>query len=235
MRLKLTLVALWIAASVVSLGSESRADLPVFDPINYAQNVLTQANTLRTTINQATQIAYQLRQLELELASLRTVPRGVWGQIRSDLARLQQVVQRGQAIGYADQTLSADFSALYPGFANAADYTLAYRRWTKNALSGIQISLEDAGMQDHQLATEDDVLASLQAMSDGANGHMQALQVGNMIAVQQVQQLQKLRQLQMVQIQAEVGFLATQQQIQSSQYAALKTWIDSVNAPAHKF
>jgi conjugal transfer/entry exclusion protein len=56
-----------------------------------------------------------------------------------------------------------------------------------------------------------------------------------MIAMQQVEQLQKLRQLQMSQIQAEAGFLASQQQTQSSQYAALKAWIDSTNDPAHKF
>jgi P-type conjugative transfer protein TrbJ len=72
-------------------------------------------------------------------------------------------------------------------------------------------------------------------MSDGTTGHMQALQVANMISMQQVHQLQKLRQLQMAQIQAQAGYFATQQQIQSSQYAALKAWIDSANNPAHKF
>ena len=229
-------VAISVAAAVgLSIRTETRADLPVFDPMNYAKSVLIEANTLKATINQATQIAYQLQQIQLQASSLRAVPKGLWGQIRTDLAQLQRVVQRGQGIGYTDQNLSNDFRDLYPGYASATDYALAYRRWTQNTLGNLQTSLEDAGAQSEQLQSEDDVLASLALMSDGAAGHMQALQVANMIAVQQVQQLQKLRQLQMGQIQAQVGYLATQQQIQSSQYAALKAWIDSANAPAHKF
>jgi len=82
-------------------------------------------------------------------------------------------------------------------------------------------------MQNTQLATEDGVLANLQALSDGSAGHMQALQVGNMIAVQQVQQLQKLRELQMAQLQGEFGYMATQQQNDLAKYAALKAWLDS--------
>jgi P-type conjugative transfer protein TrbJ len=217
------------------VGTESRATLPVFDPINYVQNVLNQANTLKATLNQATQIEYQLQQIQMQVQGLRTIPRGEWGKIQSDLARLRQVVQRGQGISYADQNLATDFTSMYPGFANPTDYNQAYREWTTNALGSIQTSLEDAGLQSEQLQSEDGVLQGLQSMSDGTTGHMQALQVANMISMQQVHQLQKLRQLQMAQIQAQAGYFATQQQIQSSQYAALKAWIDSANNPAHKF
>src|SRR5579864_3164416 len=127
MKYQRTLTALCVAAAVIlSAHVESRADLPVFDPANYAKNVLIQANTLKATINQATQIAYQLQQLQMQIESLRTIPKGVWGQIQTDLAQLQRVVERGQGIGYADQNLSADFSTLYPGFASATDYASGY-------------------------------------------------------------------------------------------------------------
>jgi P-type conjugative transfer protein TrbJ len=233
---KSTLVALIIMIGLtMSDGKGAYAALPVFDPINYVQNVLNQANTLKTTINQATQIEYQLQQIQMQVEAMRNIPRGEWGKIQSDLARLRQVVQRGQGISYADQNLATDFTSMYPGFASPTDYYQAYRRWTTNALGSIQTSLEDAGLQSEQLQSEDGVLQGLQSMSDGTTGHMQALQVGNMIAMQQVEQLQKLRQLQMAQIQAQAGFFATQQQVQSSQYAALKAWIDSANNPAHKF
>lgn len=219
----------------LAVCAQSQAVVPVFDPINYAQNVLTRANTLKTTLNQATQIANQLQQIQLQVRSLRAIPRGLWGLIQADLAQLRAIVQRSQGLSYADQNLSSDFAQAYPGFAASTDYVAAYRQWTQKALGGIKTSLEDAGLQSRQLQSEDDVLAALQAMSDGATGHLQAMQVSNMIAVQQVQQLQKLRQLQMAQIQAQAGFLAAQQQNQSSQYAALKLWIETVNDPAVKF
>lgn len=236
MRLIGRLFILIIAVAQVVFGSTAaKAALPVFDPFNYAQNVLTQANTLKMTLNQVRQLAYQLQALELQTQSLRAIPKGVWGEIQSDLTALRQVVERSQNIGYDDLNLSAEFPSAYPGFATTTNYVQAYKLWTRNALSGIQASLEDAGLQDRQTQTEDGVLSKLQAMSDGATGHLQALQVGNMIAVQQVQQLQKLRQLQMAQIQALAGYLATQQQTQSSQYAALKAWLDSSSAPAYRF
>jgi len=220
---------------LLTVTSQSQAVVPVFDPANYAQNVLTQANTLKTTINQANQIANQIREIQMQVQSLRNIPRGLWGQIQSDLAQLQAIVQRSQGISYANVNLAADFAKSYPGFRASTDYTAAYRQWTQKALGGIKTSLEDAGLQSRQLQSEDAVMQALQAMSDGASGHMQALQVGNMIAIQQVQQLQKLRQLQMAQIQAEAGFLAMQQQSQSGQYAALKLWIESAGDPAFKF
>ena len=230
-----------LASLVIALGltlvvcTECLATLPVFDPINYVQNVLNQVNTLKATINQATQIEYQLQQIQMQVQGLRNIPRGEWGKIQSDLTRLRQVVERSQGISYTDQNLATDFTSMYPGFANPTDYYQAYRSWTANSLGSIQTSLEDAGLQSQQLQSEDGVLQGLQSMSDGTTGHMQALQVANMIAMQQVEQLQKLRQLQMAQIQAQAGYFATQQQVQSSQYAALKAWIDSANDPAHKF
>jgi P-type conjugative transfer protein TrbJ len=214
---------------------QSKADLPVFDPLNYAQNELIQANTLKSTLDQATQIAYQVQQLKLEIESMRNVPKGVWGEIKSDLAQLRSVVESGEGIGYADTSVSRKFSALYPGFTSTTDYTTAYQRWSQSSLSGLETSLEDAGLQSRQLDSETNVLASLSSMSDGAQGQLQALQVANMIAMQQVEQLQKLRQLQMAEIQAQVGYLATQQQVQASQYAALKTWLASTATSTYKF
>jgi len=233
-RTRLVILSLAIALTF-SVTFEGRATIPVFDPINYAKNVLIQANTLKATINQATQIAYQLRQLEMQVQALRNIPRGAWGQIQTDLAQLRRLMQLSRAISYTDENLAGDFDRMYPGLSSSTNYVADYRQWAQNSLAGIKTSLEDAGLQSRQLQSEDDVLRGLQAMSDGSSGHMQALQVGNMIAMQEVQQLQKLRQLQMAQIQAQAGFLATQQQSRSSQYAALKAWIDSANNPAVKF
>lgn len=236
MKFKSPVLFISLAIGVVfSAAVQAQADLPVFDPINYVQNVLNQANTLKATVNQATQIAYQLQQLKLQVQGMRSIPRGLWGQIRSDLAALQHLVQHGQDISYTDQNLSSDFATMYPGFSSQTNFLQDYRQWSENALGGIATSLEDAQMQNQQLHSEDDVLQDLQAMSDGATGHMEALQVGNMVAMQEVQQLQKLRQLQMAQIQAQAGFFATQQQVQSTQYAALTAWIQSANDPAYKF
>src|ERR1700693_4054430 len=200
--------ALAVALSFTLLQPAS-AQVMVFDPSHYAKNTLTELHTLQITINQATQISNQLRQLAYEVQNLQNIPNGVWGQIRSDLNALTQIAKVGQSISYADGNLSGEFSQMYPGYTVPTDYTRAYTQWSENALGGIQGALESAGLQSSQFASEEATFAQLQALSDGAVGHMQAIQVGNMIGIQQVQQLQKLRQLQMAELQGEVGYLAT--------------------------
>ena len=218
--------ALAVALSFALLQPAS-AQVMVFDPTNYAKNTLTELHTLQITINQATQISNQLRQLAYEVQNLQNIPTGVWGQIRSDLNALTKIAKVGQSISYADGNLSGEFSQMYPGYVVPADYTRAYTQWGENALGGIQGALASAGLQSSQFASEDATFAQLQVLSDGAVGHMQAIQVGNMIGIQQVQQLQKLRQLQMAQLQGEFGYLATQQQNDLSKFATLRAWLDS--------
>lgn len=227
-------VALSVGVAILSAGP-ARGDIPVFDPANYAQNVLIQANTLKTTVDQATAVAYQLRQLELEIQSLKNIPSGVWGAVQSDIAQLRAIVREGQGIDYTDRALSREFSSTYPGYTTQTDYEAAYAQWSQNSLAGLQTALSDAGVQNDQLDAEATLLGSLTRLSDRAQGPMEGLQIANMIAVQQVAQLQKLRQLQMAEIQAQVGYLATQQQLQSTQYAALKSWLDSSSMSPIKF
>ena len=182
---------------------------------------------MQTTINQATQISNQLKALAYDVQNLQNIPNGVWGQVSSDLGALTQVAKVGQSISYADANLGGEFTQMYPGYVVPADYTRSYTQWSQNSLNGIQGALASAGLQSSQFATEDALFGQLQALSDGSLGHMQAMQVGNMIAVQQVQQLQKLRQLQMAQLQGEFGYLATQQQNDLSKFATLRAWLDS--------
>ncbi len=219
--------AAFAVALSFALLQPASAQVMVFDPSNYAKNTLTELHTLQITINQATQISNQLRQLAYEVQNLQNIPNGVWGQIRSDLSALTQVAKVGQSISYADGNLSGEFSQMYPGYVVPTDYTRAYTQWGENALGGIQGALASAGLQSSQFASEDATFVQLQALSDGAVGHMQAIQIGNMIGIQQVQQLQKLRQLQMAQLQGEFGYLATQQQNDLSKFATLRAWLDS--------
>jgi len=210
-----------------ALAVPSAAQFTVFDPTNFVKNTMTELHTLQVTINQATEIANQLRQIAYEMKNLQNIPSGVWGDVRGDLSALTRVAKVGQSLSYADANLGSEFTAMYPGYVAPSDYTKAYQQWSNNALGGMRGALAVAGVQNTQLASEDGVLTSLQALSDGSTGHMQALQVGNMIAVQQVQQLQKLRELQMAQLQGEFAYMATQQQNDSAKEAILKSWIDS--------
>jgi P-type conjugative transfer protein TrbJ len=73
------------------------------------------------------------------------------------------------------------------------------------------------------------LIAQLSNMSDSASGRMQATQIGNMIAIEQVQQLRKLRQLQMAHSQAQNNYLAFKTQEAIDQRAAQDNFFELSN------
>jgi P-type conjugative transfer protein TrbJ len=199
----------------------------VFDAANYAKNTLTELHTLQIVTDQATQISNQLQQITLQVKSLRNFPNGIWGEIQQDLQALTRIAKVGQSISYGDANLSSEFTHMYPGYEVPTNYAQAYTQWATNSLGGIQGALQAANLQSTQFGGEDSTFAQLQSLSDGSAGHMQALQVANMIGIQEVQQLEKLRQLQMAQLQGQFDYLATQQQNDLVKFATLRAWLDS--------
>jgi P-type conjugative transfer protein TrbJ len=205
----------------------AHAQIAVYDAANFAKNALTELHTLQMVTDEATQITNQLQQIEYQVQGLRNFPNGIWGEIQEDLQALTRIAKVGQSISYADGNLSSEFTHMYPGYEVPTNYTQAYTQWATNSLGGIQGALQSANLQSTQFQSEDALFSQLQGLSDGSVGHMQALQVGNMIGVQEVQQLEKLRQLQMAQLQGEFDYLATQQQNDLVKFATLRAWLDS--------
>ena len=74
----------------------------------------------------------------------------------------------------------------------------------------IVASMRAAQLQERQFATEEELMNTLQLMGETAGGRMQAIQIGNQIAAQQVRQTQKLRALVMAQMQMQASFMAFQ-------------------------
>jgi P-type conjugative transfer protein TrbJ len=87
-------------------------------------------------------------------------------------------------------------------------------------LDTIFATLRAAGLQGRQLENEQVLLDRLRAMARSSEGRMQALQVANQIAEQQVQQIMKLRQLMLADLQSKEVFQAAQIQRQASEEAA---------------
>jgi P-type conjugative transfer protein TrbJ len=81
-------------------------------------------------------------------------------------------------------------------------------------------SLRAVGVQGQQLNNAQAVLAQLRTMSTGAGGQMQAVEVGNQIAEQQVEQLMALRQLMLTDLQSKQAYQAEQIQKEQADNAA---------------
>ncbi|MEO9611535.1 MAG: P-type conjugative transfer protein TrbJ [Nitratireductor sp.] len=160
------------------------------------QNQITQITQL------AEQIQNQLKIYENMLQNTLTLPNHIWGQVESDLMRLQSLVNQGQGIAFSmgnvDDVLRQRFQSFADfksGLANGQTFSSSYQDWSDTNRDTIASTLRAAGLTAEQFGSEEATMNQLRSMSESSVGQMQALQVGHEIAAQQVAQAQKLRGL----------------------------------------
>ncbi|WP_457578239.1 P-type conjugative transfer protein TrbJ [Ensifer adhaerens] len=162
-----------------------------------------QVNNQITQINQlAEQIQNQLRIYENMLQNTAQLPDHVWGQVESDLNRLQNIVGQGQGIAFSMGNIDDQLKQRFQSYAEMqtnlptqANFSTTYQSWSDTNRDTIAGTLKAANLTAEQFASEESTMSSLRSMSESADGQMKALQVGHEIATQEVAQIQKLRGL----------------------------------------
>lgn len=135
-----------VAASVMTLAvfagvRPGAAQLVVFDPNNYAQNVLTAARALQQINNQIVSLQNQAQMLINQAKNLATLPFSSLLQLEQSILRTQQLLAQAQRIAYDIQQIDRAFSTTYaPASSSLSNQTLitnAQTRW-QNAMGGLQ-------------------------------------------------------------------------------------------------
>ena len=185
--------------------------------------ILNHVQLIMGYIRQGIQLQTQMQQLTEQLKQGRVTPQQIFGSIQVDLAQLAQVVQGGQALAYSMGNLDAQFRNTFPGYSSrTSGYFNDYKKWSQTSLDTTLNTLRAVGLQGQQLNSAQSVLAQLRTMSMGAGGQMEAAEVGNQIAEQQVEQLMALRQLMLVDLQSKQAYQAEQIQKEQADKAALE-------------
>lgn len=188
--------------------------------------LLNNVELVGQTAQQIQMVQNQLTQLMNEAKNLTASPMQIWGQAQADLNQLAGLVQQGQSLSYAAQNIDQLFKQQFPGYSSTpaganGGFSSKYQSWSRTALDSINSALNAAGMQASQFATERAAVQSIQGISAGSPGALQAIQAGNMIASSQVDQLQKLRQIMMSQQQAQASYMAYQVQQETNDRATM--------------
>src|SRR5689334_1055251 len=167
------------------------------------------------------QLQQQIRMVMDMTKNSQILPSQVFGSVSSDIARLASIVQGGRALAYSMANLDAEFRTRFRGWGySSRTWYSDYRNWSQTSLDTTLGTLRAAGLQGQQLQSEQAVLDRLRVMAQTSDGRMQALQVANQIAEQQVQQTMKLRQLMLADLQSKQAFQAAQMQRQAATEAA---------------
>jgi len=95
------------------------------------------------------------------------------------------------------------------------------QQWSEDTNSSVLTTLKAAGLSNAQIAGEEDsYLRSLETLAETAEGRMQAIQVGNQIALAGARQTQKLRQIMLVEVQLLANFVQRQNDRDTAEAAA---------------
>ena len=179
------------------LVTPASAQWIVYDPTNYAQNVLQAARALEQINNQITSLQNEAQMLINQARNLASLPFSSIQQLQQSVQRTQQLLQQAQGIAYNVQNIDRAFQTNYgPGSASmsASDQQLvaqAKERWN-NTVSGLQDAMRVQAGVVGNIDTNRTQMSTLVGQSQGATGALQATQAGNQLLALQAQQLADL-------------------------------------------
>jgi len=177
------------------LTTPAHAQLTVFDPSNYAQNVLTAARSLQQINNQITALQNQAQMLINQTRNLANLPYSVLQQLQQNVQKTQALLQQAQNIAYDVQKIDQLFQQKYTNVSLSASnqqlITDARSRW-QNTIGGLQDAMRVQAGVVGNVDSNRTQMAALVNQSQGATGALQATQAGNQILALQSQQLSDL-------------------------------------------
>lgn len=183
-----------IALSSV-LATPAQAWRIVYDPTNYAQNVLQAARALQQITNQITSLQNEAQMLINQARNLTSLPFNALQQIQQSVQKTQQLLNQAQNIAYDVQKIDQMFQQKYGNVSmSASDRQLvsdARTRW-QNTVGGLQDAMRVQAGVVGNIDTSRAQMSALIGQSQGATGALQAAQAGNQLLALQGQQLADL-------------------------------------------
>lgn len=229
------LITLVVAATpLCALGLETSASaqgIAVFDPANYAQNVLTAARTLQ-------QINQQIRSLQNEAAMLTGMAKNLsridfpqLARLRRSLAQVDQLMEDARGLDYRVDRLDNRFRQLFP---QAFDRALTSDQRVREARHRLDTSMDGLRQTMAVQSTvvenvRDDALAlsEIVGRSQGAEGSLQATQASNQLLALATKQQFQLQQMMAAQFRSDAVDRARRLQESEEARAATRRFFGS--------
>jgi P-type conjugative transfer protein TrbJ len=202
------LAALLLATTTAGLApAPVTAQVTVYDPSNFSQNVLTAARTLqqinnqiRSLQNEATSLLNQAQSLANEGRNLANLATSPLAQLQSDLNQTRALFAQAQGLATQvtrlDQQFRQQYPNGYPGGTSSAQTLADARTQWSNSLEGLRTTLGLQAQLNDAITADQGTLNQIVGSSQGATGILQATQATNQLLAllaKQTMQDQQLR------------------------------------------
>ncbi len=181
------------------MSAPACGQMVVYDPSNYAQNVLQAARALQQINNQVTSLQNQTQMLLNQARNLTSLPVSSLQAIEQSISRTQQLLNQAQRLSYdinqIDQAFGRSYPQTYAGSTSSRQLVGdAQTRW-QNSLAAYQDALRVQAGVVQALDTSRAETSGLVSSSQSAVGILQANQAGNQLIALQTRQLVDLTAL----------------------------------------
>jgi P-type conjugative transfer protein TrbJ len=208
--------------------------LVVFDPSNYAQNLLTAARALNQINNQIKSLQNDALMLGNMTKNLSKIDFPQLKQISESLAQIEQLMGEAQAIGFRVGRVDEQFRAMFPsGFddkAAAATHLAEAHARLDAAMGAFRQTMIVQGKVVENVESDGKLLADLVAKSQDAEGALQVAQATNQLLALTAKQQFQIQAMMAAQYRAESLEKSRRVQSESDAQAAMKKFLGSGNA-----
>lgn len=192
-----TAIVLALAPTLVAAPARAQFGFGgiVYDPTNYAQNVLTAARTLEQINNQIQMLHNQATQLINDARNLESLPLSVLEPLQVQIRQTQQLLAQARGIALDVQAIERDFGRKYKAIDLSGSQRDMVRqaqdRW-QDSVAAFEDALKIQAGAVRNIDSSRSAIDSLVSASQSSTGALQAAQAGNQLLALQSQQLTDL-------------------------------------------
>lgn len=213
-----------VVAAICALPHEASAQLAVYDPANYGENVLHY-------VNQLTQIKYQIDQVKYQLQALTKLTSAPWRNVGQSLEAIGAVMGAAKSLGYASSGVANTFRGYFPVTQPVADWPATQINQSKAAVGVFGAAVEATAQEEASVAPGRATIQRMKQLNEGIKGHEQALELQNAAAIYSAEELMLLRQAAMAQTNIQAVYFASRINEETQRDAAARATLSILAAP----
>lgn len=200
----------------------------VFDPSNFARNVLHYARRLE-------QLDLQRRQLQQQLTAMQKLRTPQWRRIDATLSATGSLLQQGQALGYTLNSIDAEFGRTFPGSQIFHDYPVEQRSQSTRTLATLRGALDAVNRAAQDNPTNVSRLQAMKQQFGSVQGHEAALELNGTIGMYSAEELTMLHQAISELTNVQAVYYAHQVNLDAQRQATVRAHLTAMSAPGPSY
>lgn len=234
-----SLVSTLLAASAVGAVAvavqvkSASAQIAVFDPTNYTQNLLSAARALQQINNQIQSLQNEATMLTSMAKNLSRIDFAELTQLQRTLQQIDSLMQRAEGIQFDTDTVDAQFRMLFPDGVpqgDAAAQVSSAQARLDIARSALQHTLGVQAQVVGNVQSDAAALSAIVARSQGAEGALQVGQATNQLLALTAKQQFQLQSMMAAQYRADAVERARRVQAEADARASTIRFLGSGKA-----